>query len=153
MQIDRNGNYLFTTIKKSLGVRHKDERDHPYYPTRYFQCQVVVWLVQNRQHVWFNKHIALEVNYRLDEQTPTFRGPLIYKSYCHHLLQRSFWGDEVVVYAVSAMWGVHITVLNSKTDQEYQIHHNAIMDQADVNLVFNVGMHYSAADALPCHFN
>ena len=33
---------------------------------------------------------------------------------------------------------------NSCTDEEYRICHNAIMDQADVNLILNGGMHYSA---------
>ena len=55
----------------------------------------------------------------------------------------------MVLYVMSAMWGVHITVLNSKTDQEYWIHHNAIMDWADINLVFNTGMHYSAVGVSP----
>ena len=140
---------MFSAIKKSLGVRHKEQPDHLYFPMRYFHQQVVVWLVQNRQHVWLNKHVALEANYGLDEQTPIFSGPLTYKSYCCYLLQRSFWGDEIVLYAVSAMWGVHITVLNSKMDQEYHIHHNAIMDNANFNLVFNAGMHYSAKGRSP----
>ena len=41
------------------------------------------------------------------------------------------------------MWNLWITVFNSHTDEEYRICHNAIMDQADVNLVLNGGMHYS----------
>ena len=101
---------MFSAIKKSLGVRHKEQQDHPYSPMRYFRQQVVVCLMQNRQHVWFNKHIALEANYGLEEQMLTFRGPLTYKSYCHHLLQKSFWGDEIVLYLVSAMWGVCISI-------------------------------------------
>ena len=102
--------------------------------------------------VWFNKHVALEVNYRQEEQTATYKGPLTYKSYCHYLLQQYFWGDEVVLYAMLAMWGVCITVLNLKMDQEYRICHNVIMDMADVNLVYNAGMHYTATGGLPVHF-
>ena len=45
---------------------------------------------------------------------------------------------------VSCMWNLWITVFNSCTDKEYHIHHNAIMGQADVILVLNGGMHYSA---------
>ena len=140
---------MFTVIKKSLGVRHKEQQYDPFYPTRYFQCQVVIWLVQNRQYVWFNKHVALEANYGLDEQKPTFRGPLTDKRYCWHLLERSFWEHEMVVYAISAMLGLCITVLNLKTDQEYCIHHNAIIDRANINLMFNAGTHYSATGGSP----
>ena len=97
-------------IKRALGMRHKDAHDDPFYPTQYFQRQVVVWLVQNHQRVWYNKHAALEANYGLDEETPTFKGPLTYKSYCRHLLDKKFWGDEVVLYMVSAMWNLRISL-------------------------------------------
>ena len=50
---------------------------------------------------------------------------------------------------MSAMWGVCITVLNSKMDQEYRICHNAIMDHADVILIYNAGTHYTAAGMSP----
>ena len=140
---------MFSAIKKSLGVRHKDAWDDPFYPTHYFRRQVVVWLVHNCQRVWYNKHAALEANYGQDEETPTFKGPLTYKSYCRHLLDRRFWGDKVVLYAVSAMWNLWVTVFNLKTDEEYRVQHNAVMDLGNVNIVFNAGMHYSAAGRSP----
>ena len=109
----------------------------------------MVWLVCNCQRVWYNKHAALETKYGQDEETPTFKGPLTYKSYCRHLLDRRFWGDEVIFCAVSAMWNLWVTVFNLKTDEEYRVRHNAIMDLADVNIIFNAGTHYSAAGRLP----
>ena len=131
-------------------MRHKDAHDDPFYPTQYFHRQVVVWLVQNCQRVWYNKNAALESNYGLDEETPTFRGPLTYKSYCRHLLDKKFWGDEVVLYVVSAMWNLlRVTVFNSKTDEEYWVRHNMVMGHADVNIVFNAGMHYSTTVRSP----
>ena len=136
---------MFLAIKRALGVRTANCWDHPYYPTRYFHQQVVVWLVQNRQRVWFNEHVALEANYGFKETTPSYEGPLSYKSYCRALLNKKFWGDEVVLYAVSCMWGLWITIFNSQTGQEYRVRHSVVMDQADVNLVLNGGTHYSAA--------
>ena len=106
-------------------------------------------MVQNCQRVWYNKHAALESNYGLDEETPTFRGPLTYKSYCRHLLDKEVWGDEVVLYTVSVMWNLCIIVFNSKTDEEYQVRHNAVMDHTDVNVVFNARTHYSTTGRLP----
>ena len=84
LQVDGNGNCMFSTIKKALGVRHKDAWDDPFYPTCYFRRQVVVWLVHNHQWVWYNKYVALEANYGQDEDTPSFKCPLTYKSYCRH---------------------------------------------------------------------
>ena len=137
-------------IKRALGVRHKDAHDNLFYPTRYFHRQVVVWLVQKCQRVWYMLvHAALEANYGLDEETPTFKGPLTYKSYCRHLLDKKFWGNEVVLYTESAMWNLWITVFNSKTDGEYWVRHNAVMDHADVNVVFNARTHYSTTGRAP----
>ena len=103
LQVDGNRNCMFSMIKKALGVRHKDAWDDPFYLTCYFRRQVVVWLVHNHQRVWYNKHAVLEANYSQDKETPSFKGPLTYKSYCRHLLHRRFWGDEVVLYVLSAM--------------------------------------------------
>ena len=153
LQVEGNGNCLFSAVKRSLGVWNRNHPDHPYYPTRYFHHQVVVWLVQNRQRVWFNEHIALESNYGFEETTPSYTGPLMYKSYCRALLKRDFWGDEVVLYTISCMWNLHITVFNSHTDQEYRVRHGAIMDKADVNLVLNGRMCYSTGGKLPFHLS
>ena len=95
--------------------------------------------------MWFNEHVALEANYGFEETTPSYEGPLSYKSYCRALLNKKFWGDEIILYAVSCMWDLQITIFNSQTGQEYHIHHSVVMDQADVNLVLNGGTHYSVA--------
>ena len=55
----------------------------------------------------------------------------------------------MVLYVVSAMWNLQVTVFNSKTDEEYRVRHNAVMDHANVNVVFNTRTHYSAAGGLP----
>ena len=103
---------MFTAIKRALGVCTAGNLDHPYYLTRYFHCQVVVWLVQNQQRVWFNEHVSLESNYGFEETTPSFKGPLTYKGYCRALLNKKFWADEVVLYAVSCMWNLQIMSLS-----------------------------------------
>ena len=77
--------------------------------------------------------------------TPSYGGPLSYKSYCWAVLNKKFWGDEIVLYAVSCMWDLRITIFNSQTGQEYCVRHSVVMDQADVNLVLNGGTHYSVA--------
>ena len=60
------------------------------------------------------------------------------------LLKRDFWGDEVVLYSVSCMWSMKITVLNMKTLQEYRIHHNRVLDKTDMVLSFNAVNHFNA---------
>ena len=47
------------------------------------------------------------------------------------------------------MWNLWVTVFNSKTDEENKVQHNAVMNLANVNIIFNAGMHYLAAGRLP----
>ena len=70
--------------------------------------------------------------------------PLSFKQYLHLLLLRDFWGDEVVLYAISCMWSLKITVLNMKTLQEYRIHHDRMLDSADLVITYNAVNHFNA---------
>ena len=139
------GNCLFGAIKASVGVHHAKAVDSPYYLTRYFHQQVVTWIIKHHQLVYRNKYLALMANYGLAEETSQFKGPLSFKDYLCHLLHHDFWGDEIILYAISCMWQLRIMVVNSDTLEEYQIHHSFHLKDADVGLVYNVGSHYSAA--------
>ena len=125
-KVEGNGNCLFSAIKKNLQVCHsgdagsKDsDRYLPYYPNRYFRRQVVNWMVENRQKVFVYMDSTLRAAYGIADPTASHGGPFSYKKYLNKLLKREFWGDEIVLWAVSMMWGLKITVLNSKTLQEY----------------------------------
>ena len=104
-------------------------------------------MVKHHQLIYKNKYLALMANYGLAEETPQFKGPLSFKEYLHHVLHCDFWGDDIVLYAISCMWCLWITVVNLCTLEEYRIHHSFCLKDADVGLVFNVGSHYSAAGA------
>ena len=88
---------------------------------------------------------ALRAAYGIDDPTASHGGPFSFKVYLNKMLKRGFWGDEVVLWAVSMMWGLKITVLNSKTLQEYCVRHNCAFKHVDVGLVYNSHTHYSAA--------
>ena len=109
-------------------------------PTGREYRNAVILVKLKKTNVFVGKHKE-QTNHK---SLMTYKGPLTYKSYCRALLNKKFWGDEVVLYTVSCMWNLLITVFNSRTDQEYWIRHGAIMDRADVNLVLNGGMHYGA---------
>ena len=146
---------MFSAIKKSLQVHHSGvvgsrdgNRDLPYYPTRYFCRQVVNWMVENRQKVFVYMDSVLRAAYGVADPTVSHGGPFSFKEYLHRLLQRDFWGNEIVLWAVSMMWGLKITVLNSKTLQEYHVWHNCAFKHVNVGLVYNSYSHYSAAGRL-----
>ena len=115
--------------------------------------QVAYWLVNNRQRVWLHKGTYLRETYGLADPTATFPQPFSYKQYCCHVLDKRFWGDAVILYAISCLWAVKITVLNSQTLQEYRVRHGVAMKYVDIGLVFNSSNHYTAAGKHPNFFH
>ena len=53
------------------------------------------------------------------DPTASHRGPFSYKAYLTKMLDKQFWGDEIVLWSVPIMWGLKIMVVNSKMLQEY----------------------------------
>ena len=73
------------------------------------------------------------------------QGPFSYKTYLTKMLKRQLWGNEIVLWSVSMMWNLKITVVNSKTLQECRFHHDVALWHVDVGLVYNTSTHYTAA--------
>ena len=105
-------------------------------------------MVNNCQLMLKNKFIALMSMYSIEVEEDRARGwtpPLSFRQYLHLLLRRDFWGNEVVLFVVSCMWSVKITVLNTKTLQEYRIRHDRVMEDADMVITYNGSNHFNAA--------
>ena len=105
-------------------------------------------MANNCQLVLKNKFIALMSAYGVEAEEDQARGwtpPLSFRQYLHLLLWKDFWGDEVVLFVVSCMWSVKITVLNTKTMQEYCIRHDRAMEGADMVMTYNGSNHFNAA--------
>ena len=139
------GNCLYSSVKKGPGVRVANNKNQLYYPTRYMRCQVANWLVCNRQRVMLHKGPYLKETYGLPHPDVTFPQPFSYKQYCRQVLDKHFQGDAMILYAISCLWALKITVVNSQTLQEYRVRHGASMKDVDIGLVFNSSSHYTAA--------
>ena len=88
---------------------------------------------------------ALKASYGIPDPIASHGGPFSYKTYLTKLMDRSFWGNKVVLWSVSMMWGLKIMVVNLKTLQEYCVRHDVAMRHMDVGLVYNASTHYTAA--------
>ena len=142
-QVSGMGNCLYASVKKGLGVHLANDKEFPYYSNRYFRWQVANWLVKNRKSDADQESLPTA-----EDPNATFLGPFSYKEYCRHVLDRRFWGDALILYAISCMWASKITVINSKTLEEYRVQHNAPLRRADISVVFNASCHYTAAGRL-----
>ena len=133
-------NCMCASIKKGLGVHLATEKQFLYFPTRYFRRQVANWLVANRQKVMLVKGDYIRQAYGIRDEDARFPGPFS----CRNVLDKRFWGDALILYAVSCMWAVKITVLNSKILQQYKVRHTASLRDVDIALVYNSSSHYTA---------
>ena len=105
-------------------------------------------MVNHWQLIFENKYLALMSLYGIEEQADQDRDwnpPLSYKQYLRLMLRWDFWGDEVVLHTISCMWSMKITMLNTRTLQEYRICHDRRLDGADVMVTFNAVNHFNAA--------
>ena len=86
--------------------------------------------------------------YGVEDEAPDIQKgwvpPLSFKEYLRQLLHCDFWGDEVVLYAISCMWNMKVTVLNMKTLQEYRIHHDHPLYGVEASLTYNANNHFNA---------
>ena len=94
------------------------------------------------------KKAYLQQTYGVEDPNVSFLDSFLYKDYCRHILDRRFWGDALILYAISCMWALKITIVNSKTLKEYRVRHNAPLRKADISVVFNASSHYTAAGKL-----
>ena len=121
LQVSGVSNCMYASIKKGLGVQLAMERKFPYYPMRYFRHQVADWLVTNRQKVMLVEGDYTRQAYGIRDEDAQFPGPFTCKQYCKNVLDKRFWGDDLILYAVFCMLAVKITVVNSKTLQQYKV--------------------------------
>ena len=109
-------------------------------------------MVNHRQLIYKNKFSTLMALYGVEEEVPDpwreWTPPLSFKEYLRQLQHHDFWGDEVVLYAVSCMWNMKVTVLNTKTLQEYRIQHGHCLNGADTAVTYNANNHFNAVGKL-----
>ena len=68
--------------------------------------------------------------------------PLSFREYLTKMLTRSFWGEDIVLYALSCMFDLKITVVNTHTLDEYRYRHSQPLSAVDMVLVYTGSNHY-----------
>ncbi len=61
------------------------------------------------------------------------------------MLNKGFYGDSVILSALSYQWDLKIIVLRADNLRETRFRHNSLIEQADLVLVFNGYQHYCSA--------
>ena len=71
--------------------------------------------------------------------------PTSWHAYLTSMLRPETWGDIVVLYAISHMWSVAITLINGPALLEYRIRHKRPLAECDIVVVFDGHAHFSGA--------
>ena len=135
------GNCLFHAFKGCLKVRGGEDKVSVYFPCRYLRRMIVAWMAHNRYFLFKHKKVSLQSKYGVEggDYCPE---PISVKEYLRKMLKRSFWGEDVVLYALSCLFDLKITVVNGSTLDEHRFRHNQPLAAVDVVLVYNGHNHY-----------
>ena len=125
-------------------MRKSADKEAPFYPCRYLRRAVVAHMAHQRHRVMKHKGAALRSTYGIanNELSDT---PISYKQYLQFLLKSTTWGEDIVIYAISDLFKIKITSINTIRLDKYRCRHNQSLNVVDVVLIFNGSSHYSYA--------
>ena len=132
---------MFHTVKGCMKLRTGGDHKAVYFPCRYLRRLIVAWMCHNRCVVWNHKKVSLMSKYGV-EDGDVVPNPISFKDYLRKLLKRGFGGEDVVLYALSCIYDIRITVLNVCTLDEYRYRHSRPIAEADMVLIFTGSNHY-----------
>ena len=105
---------MFHTFKGCLKVRGGGDKVSVYFPCWYLRRMIVAWMAHNRYFLFKHKKVSLQSKYGVEggDYCPE---PISVKEYLRKMLKRSFWGEDIVLYALSCLFDLKITVVNGST--------------------------------------
>ena len=125
-------------------MRKSADKEAPFYPCRYLRRAVVAHMAHQRHRIMKHKGPALRSKYGVANNDLSDT-PMSYKQYLQFLLKSTTWGEDVVIYAISDLFKLKITSINTNRLDEYRCRHNQSLSVVDAVLIFNGSNHYSFA--------
>ena len=103
---------------------------------------MVVFMAHNRGKMWKHKEVSLRGLYGVEAEGEEI---LSYRQYLIKLLNKSTWGEDVCLHALSCLFHMKITVVNTNRLDEARYRHDLPLRATDMVLIFNGNNHYSFA--------
>ena len=152
--VEAVGNCMFSSIRRAIDVPLEYQNIHlrrQIVMTLANHCNFFLHLLRNsiiatyghprmEEGEFIQRHTAGELTQQQidDQECP---GPYSFYGYLVALLRDGFWGDEIVLTAISMMFQCGITVLNADNFLQTKIWHNTLLKDADIVLVHCQGRH------------
>jgi hypothetical protein len=116
------------------------------YTNSHLRRQIVLFMATNADYFMEQHHTDIQGLLGPVEDGGTVTS---FKGYLQSLLRCATWGDELVLHAISLMWGVRISILLSDSLVHRRIRHIGAIDDSDICLIFTGGNHYVPAGKFP----
>lgn len=143
LQILGNGNCLYAAVRRCIKVRRPGFDDYPFYPNRYLRRQVVAFIADHWEVMLEKLGPYLRKEYGVAGATVGgFNTPLTFRQYLRAQLEPRVWGDMAILFAISCMWDVRVTVLRVTMD-EWRFRHKHPLRYSDMAFLLTQ-QHFSA---------
>jgi len=113
------------------------------YTNNMLRREVVKYLADNWEWALPQVKGLLTANYGVPHEEGEDLGPFSFVSYLRKLLDPGFYGDSIVLYTISWMWGAKITILHLPHMSESRIRHNLDLGKVEI-VVLLTNQHFSA---------
>jgi hypothetical protein len=98
------------------------------------------------EHIdYFVVHLPEQLLGLYGRPEPGVPGPFSIRSYLKYMNRPGAWGDSVILWIISIMWGVGITVVDGESLDRTRIRHSMSMREANIVLVHASACHYIPA--------
>ena len=134
LMVPGDGDCMYSSIRRQLQAPAQ-------YSNLYLRRQISMFLLQ--EHATMFPILAREIGTTYGVEGDPL-GPFSYLGFVHQVSQLGFWGDQVVLKALSHLWGITITILLLPDCTEVRLRHNREMAAVDLVLVLS-GQHYTSA--------
>jgi hypothetical protein len=110
------------------------------YAAQHMRREIIMFVIS---HVdFFVTHLAEQLSGLYGVQEEGIPGPFSIKSYLQYLNKPGAWGDSIVLWILSLMWGVGVTVVHGESLDRTKLRHSNSLRETDMVLVHTGSCHY-----------
>ena len=128
-----DGNCQFVAVLSQ--IKFVNDRSRIKFNHMYLRRMLVSHFISCKDLLYDTVKQGILENYGWDNSEI---GPFSIKGYLKYMMQNKSWGDSITLCLIASMWGVRITVLDSKNLNEVRTkHERQLNEDIDFLLLFN----------------
>ena len=159
LQVPRNGNSMVAAIRKFFDIKCEEFPTDPFFPNRYMKRWLCGLVLKHHKAILDKYKLFFREMYG-SGRTDVPVGPYTFKQYCQSILGPDFFGDEIILFALSLETKLKIMVVLHPSLVLYSITQMYNLRTADIVLVYDGKNQFTPAGTIHicyrylffCHF-